>query len=185
MVKEEGSAEGASEEAGGKIQFTRLPVGTRKPIIRVPPSNERTTRKEQSGASHSTTQPPVSSSPAGSDSRDSFPPSRPGTGALSPPPSASVIQGSSKEASWSLSWVSVERSAEQGGEGPESGPLALPSGPPVEEDTAWSHALGSSLASNLGEEGGRSAGFNRSNRTLGSAGKFCRPWCLQHQGLWV
>ncbi|CDQ90465.1 unnamed protein product [Oncorhynchus mykiss] len=173
MVKEEGSAEGASEEAGGKIQFTRLPVGTRKPIIRVPPSNERTTRKDQSGASRSTTQPPVSSSPAGSDSRDSFPPSRPGTGALAPPPSASVIQGSSKEASWSLSWVSVERSAEQGGEGPESGPLALPSGPPVEEDTAWSHALGSGLPSNLGEEGGRSAGFNRSNRTLGSAGKFC------------
>uniref|UniRef100_A0A8C7QH54 Neurocan n=1 Tax=Oncorhynchus mykiss TaxID=8022 RepID=A0A8C7QH54_ONCMY len=166
MVKEEGSAEGASEEAGGKIQFTRLPVGTRKPIIRVPPSNERTTRKDQSGASRSTTQPPVSSSPAGSDSRDSFPPSRPGTGALAPPPSASVIQGSSKEASWSLSWVSVERSAEQGGEGPESGPLALPSGPPVEEDTAWSHALGSGLPSNLGEEGGRSAGFNRSNRTL-------------------
>nr|XP_029479125.1 neurocan core protein-like isoform X1 [Oncorhynchus nerka] len=170
MVKEEGSAEGASEEAGGKIQFTRLPVGTSKPIIRVSPSNERTTRKEQSGASRSTTLPPVSSSPAGSDSRDSSPPSRPGTGALAPPPSASVIQGSSKEASWSLSWVSVERSAEQGGEGPESGPLALPSGPPVEEDTAWSHALGSGLPSNLSEEGGRSAGFNRSNRTQGSAG---------------
>ncbi|XP_041752609.2 neurocan core protein isoform X1 [Coregonus clupeaformis] len=172
MVKEEeGSAEGASEEARGEIQGrSSLPVGTINPKLRIPPSNERTTRKGQSGASRSTTQPPVSSSTAGSDSRGSSPPSRPGTGALAPPPSASVIQGSSREASPSLSWVSVERSGEQGGEGPESGPLALPSGPPVEEDTAWSHALGSGLPSNLDEEGGRSAGFNRSNGTLGSAG---------------
>ncbi|CAB1317146.1 unnamed protein product, partial [Coregonus sp. 'balchen'] len=154
MVKEEeGSAEGASEEARGEIQGrSSLPVGTINPKLRIPPSNERTTRKGQSGASRSTTQPPVSSSTAGSDSRGSSPPSRPGTGALAPPPSASVIQGSSREASPSLSWVSVERSGEQGGEGPESGPLALPSGPPVEEDTAWSHALGSGLPSNLDEE---------------------------------
>ncbi|XP_041698515.1 neurocan core protein [Coregonus clupeaformis] len=165
MVKEEeGSAEGDSDEARGEIQFTGSPFGTTKPKLRVPPSNDRTTRKNQSGASGSTTQPPVSSYTAVSDSRDSSPPSRPGAGPPAPPPSASVSQGSSG--------VPAERAGERGGEGMERGPLEVPSGPPVEDDTALSHSsLGSGLSSNVDEEGGRGAGFNRSNGTLGSAGE--------------
>ncbi|XP_055722064.1 neurocan core protein-like [Salvelinus fontinalis] len=172
MVKEEeGSALGASDEARGEIQFTGIPVGTTKPKLRVPPSNNRTMWKNQSQASGSTTQPTVSSSTAGSDSRDSSPPSRPGAGAPAPPPSASVSQGSSRVASPSISWVPTERSEERGGEGPEREPLEVPSEPPVEEETALSHSLGSGLPSNMDEEGGRGAGFNQSNRTLDSAGE--------------
>ncbi|KAM9390829.1 LOW QUALITY PROTEIN: uncharacterized protein ACWYII_034393, partial [Salvelinus alpinus] len=170
MVKEEeGSALGASDEARGEIQFTGIPVGTTKPKLRVPPSNNRTMWKNQSRASGSTTQPTVSSSTAGSDSRDSSPPSRPGAGAPAPPPSASVSQGSSRVASPSISWVPTERSEERGGEVPEREPLEVPSEPPVEEETALSHSLGSGLPSNMDEEGGRGAGFNQSNRTLDSA----------------
>ncbi|XP_064787074.1 neurocan core protein-like isoform X3 [Oncorhynchus masou masou] len=52
MVKEEeGSALGASDEARGEIQFPGIPVGTTKPKLRVPPSNNRTMRKNQSRAS--------------------------------------------------------------------------------------------------------------------------------------
>uniref|UniRef100_A0A4W5PWI4 Neurocan b n=1 Tax=Hucho hucho TaxID=62062 RepID=A0A4W5PWI4_9TELE len=172
MVKEEeGSALGASDEARGEIQFTGIPVGTTKPKLRVPPSNNRTMRKNQSQASGSTTQPPVSSSTAGSDSKDSSPPSRPGAGAPAPPPSASVSQGSYGVASPSISWVPTERAGELGGEVPEREPMEVPSGPPVEEDTALSHSLGSVLPSNVDEEGGRGAGFNQSNGTLDSAGK--------------
>ncbi|XP_042184934.1 neurocan core protein isoform X2 [Oncorhynchus tshawytscha] len=170
MVKEEeGSALGASDEARGEIQFTGIPVGTTKPKLRVPPSNNRTMRKNQSRASGSTTQPAVSNSTAGSDSRDSSPPSRPGAGAPAPPPSASVSQGSSRVASPSISWVPTERAGEWGGEGPEREPLEVPSEPPVEEETALSHSLGSGLPSNMDEEGGRGAGFNQSNGTLDSA----------------
>ncbi|XP_052332323.1 neurocan core protein-like isoform X2 [Oncorhynchus keta] len=172
MVKEEeGSALGASDEARGEIQFTGIPVGTTKPKLRVPPSNNRTTRKNQSRASVSTTQPAVSSSTAGSDSRDSSPPFRPGAGAPAPPPSASVSQGSSMVASPSISWVPTERAEEWGGEGLEREPLEVPSEPPVEEETALSHSLGSGLPSNMDEEGGRGAGFNQSNGTLDSAGE--------------
>nr|XP_046178189.1 neurocan core protein-like [Oncorhynchus gorbuscha] len=172
MVKEEeGSALGASDEARGEIQFNGIPIGTTKPRLRVPPSNNRTMRKNQSRASGSTTRPAVSSSTAGSDSRDSSPPFRPGAGAPAPPPSASVSQGSSMVASPSISWVPTERAGKWGGEGLEREPLEVPSEPPVEEETALSHSLGSGLPSNMDEEGGRGAGFNQSNGTLDSAGE--------------
>ncbi|XP_029561535.1 neurocan core protein [Salmo trutta] len=172
MVKEEeGSALGASNEARREIQFTGIPVGTTKPKLKVPPSNNRTMGKNQSRASGSTTQPPVSSSTAGSDSRDSSPPSRAGAGAPAPPSSASVSQGSSGVASPSVSWVPTERAGERGGEGPEREPLEVPSEPPVEQETALSHSLGSGLPSNVDEEGGRGAGFNQSNGTLDLAGE--------------
>ncbi|KAL0966447.1 hypothetical protein UPYG_G00295410 [Umbra pygmaea] len=168
VKEEEGSAEGTSEEARGEIQFTRRPVGTRKPKLRVSPSRETTTMKEQPGGSPPTTQPQVSSSTAGSDITDATSSSGPGTGTLEPPAhaSASASPSSSRD---TLSWVPVQKAEEHGGEGPERGLLEMPSGPTVEDDTAWSHSLCSGLPLRVGRGGNSSAGFNRSNGTLGLA----------------
>ncbi|XP_010886420.1 neurocan core protein isoform X2 [Esox lucius] len=165
IAEEEGSAAGTSEEARGEIQFTYRHAATDAPKLRLPPSEETSTSKDQPGYSPSPSQPHVSSSTSGSDFRDSSPSPKPDTGAPAPPPSTSV---SSKETAPSGSWVPVKSAAmEHGGEGGERGPLTMPSGSPVEEDTVWSYTLGSGLPSNVDEEAG---GFNRSNGTLGSAG---------------
>ncbi|KAM6948327.1 neurocan core protein-like [Aplochiton taeniatus] len=74
----------------------------------------------------------------------------------------------SMKASPSQAWVPAERAREQS-RGPLGGP-PRPSGPQEEEDTAWSHSVGSGapLPGNVEEEGSR-GGFNRSNGTTGTA----------------
>ncbi|KAJ8011615.1 hypothetical protein DPEC_G00060090 [Dallia pectoralis] len=161
--EEEGSSEGTAEEVAGPMLFTFHPTASDTPKLRIPPSEETTTSRNQTKPSPSPTQHHVSGSTSGSDIRDSSPSLIPGAGPPAPSPSAPV---SSRETSPSNSWIPVKATVEQGDVG-ESRPLTMPSGPPVEEDTVWSYSLSSGLPSNVDEEGG---GLNRSNGTLASAG---------------
>ncbi|KAF7661781.1 hypothetical protein LDENG_00254430 [Lucifuga dentata] len=78
-------------------------------------------------------------------------------------------QDSSKDPLLSLHWVPVERAVVRGTEEQEKRPPS-PSGPPDEEESAWSHSVGSGalLPGNVEEEGSR-GGFNHSTKTLGPA----------------
>ncbi|KAM4605289.1 neurocan core protein-like [Polymixia lowei] len=119
---------------------------------------------ESESLSQSPSQPP-SPSPSQASSQAK----NPGPGAPAPPPQLDDQDGS-KDALPSPQWDPLERAVVRGTEEPAKGPLDYPpspSGPPEEEEPAWSHSLGSGapLPGNMEEEGIRGR-FNFSTTTL-------------------